>query len=536
MGARSSSSTVVRFTCVTSTKGRRLWSAFGATRHPVDGTRCSSSRGRGPREARAATACRRGAECRWDHRRLARRQPPRTGAAARRRSCGDLPGEQRQRIPLTTSRSGDVSPMGRKLRRRRIVGGEASGSFSDLAAKNTHLNSAQGWLWGAEVNGAPQLSADGRTVALIGNPTEATNVYVVNMQEGLSRAEAVRQLTLGDSGQCHQSGRGDQSGTLRPAQWPHIRHRHCRRWGTDRLHHCAPEVPPAPPNLISSPPSSLGLVELYLIGLEGETLQRLTHGAGGTGNHRLPPASQARQAMAPALLPSAVSGSHSPPPHRTWSKATPTKPATRSWSKIVKLLRSRHGEHLTAASSDRRIAELEATAERVLASRWRRAAGGDRARGRQAAGTGRRIARAGARRLVPLPPTARPRHPGGPVSAHPGATAPPPAPGPLWRRALRDGAGCLQGSWRKTIARQARSSLPRAPARARGSAVRRASLLLLLAVAGAAFESPAASASEWHSEQPVAAGIGVPTALGEIGDIEFWAPNEGMLDHRRQRR
>jgi len=39
----------------------------------------------------------------------------------------------------------------------------------------------------------------------------------------------------------------------------------------------------------------------------------------------------------------------------------------------------------------------------------------------------------------------------------------------------------------------------------------------------------AASAGEWRSQQPVAAGIGVPTTIGEIGDVEFWAPDRGML-------
>jgi hypothetical protein len=38
-----------------------------------------------------------------------------------------------------------------------------------------------------------------------------------------------------------------------------------------------------------------------------------------------------------------------------------------------------------------------------------------------------------------------------------------------------------------------------------------------------------AAASGWHSEQPVAAGSGVPVPLGEIGDIEFWTPNRGAL-------
>ena len=48
-------------------------------------------------------------------------------------------------------------------------------------------------------------------------------------------------------------------------------------------------------------------------------------------------------------------------------------------------------------------------------------------------------------------------------------------------------------------------------------------LIGLFALAGSA------EAAEWHSEQPVAKGIGVPAPLGEIGDIEFWAPNRGLL-------
>ncbi len=55
---------------------------------------------------------------------------------------------------------------------------------------------------------------------------------------------------------------------------------------------------------------------------------------------------------------------------------------------------------------------------------------------------------------------------------------------------------------------------------------RRAALALLLA---ALLSAPSASAAEWHSEQPVAAGVGVPSEIGEIGDVEFWAPNRGVL-------
>jgi hypothetical protein len=41
--------------------------------------------------------------------------------------------------------------------------------------------------------------------------------------------------------------------------------------------------------------------------------------------------------------------------------------------------------------------------------------------------------------------------------------------------------------------------------------------------------APQASAGEWQSAQPVAEGVGAPAAIGEIGDISFWAPNRGML-------
>ncbi len=52
---------------------------------------------------------------------------------------------------------------------------------------------------------------------------------------------------------------------------------------------------------------------------------------------------------------------------------------------------------------------------------------------------------------------------------------------------------------------------------------------LLFAIAAVATVGSSASAAEWRSEQPLAAGVGVPTTIGEIGDIAFWAPNRGML-------
>jgi hypothetical protein len=54
-----------------------------------------------------------------------------------------------------------------------------------------------------------------------------------------------------------------------------------------------------------------------------------------------------------------------------------------------------------------------------------------------------------------------------------------------------------------------------------------AALAALVCVAAAA---PAlATADDWHSEQPTAAGSPVPTALGQVYDLRFWAPNRGVL-------
>lgn len=52
-------------------------------------------------------------------------------------------------------------------------------------------------------------------------------------------------------------------------------------------------------------------------------------------------------------------------------------------------------------------------------------------------------------------------------------------------------------------------------------------LMLLFAAALLASAGPAAAAAGWHSQQPLSGGI--RTELGEIGDVEFWAPNRGVL-------
>ncbi|HEX6688577.1 MAG TPA: hypothetical protein VF085_07930 [Solirubrobacterales bacterium] len=51
----------------------------------------------------------------------------------------------------------------------------------------------------------------------------------------------------------------------------------------------------------------------------------------------------------------------------------------------------------------------------------------------------------------------------------------------------------------------------------------------LLALLGVCVVAPTAEGAEWRSQQPVTGGIGVPVPLGEVGDVEFWAPNRGML-------
>jgi hypothetical protein len=55
-------------------------------------------------------------------------------------------------------------------------------------------------------------------------------------------------------------------------------------------------------------------------------------------------------------------------------------------------------------------------------------------------------------------------------------------------------------------------------------------LALLLTLFGiAATHAGAVEPWEWHSEQPVAEGVGVPASLGEIGDVECWSANRCLL-------
>jgi Tol biopolymer transport system component len=171
---------------------------------------------------------------------------------------------------------------------RRVVGGEGS-PFDDLSDRNTEFNAAEGWLGVAGIEGVPQLSADGRIVALIGNPTNATNVFVVDMHDGASLPESVRPLT--------------SEIPVRPTepeqtinQEPYVRingHVYQAAISADGQRiafvTARQQFPLAPPNLVDPPPASLGLVELYRIDLEDEALQRVTHGYAGAGEPSLAP-------------------------------------------------------------------------------------------------------------------------------------------------------------------------------------------------------------------------------------------------------
>jgi hypothetical protein len=61
--------------------------------------------------------------------------------------------------------------------------------------------------------------------------------------------------------------------------------------------------------------------------------------------------------------------------------------------------------------------------------------------------------------------------------------------------------------------------------------IRRLPLLAGIAAALALALSPSSAVADqmgWHSETPVGA-LGVPAAVGNIGDMEFWAPNRGVF-------
>jgi hypothetical protein len=101
------------------------------------------------------------------------------------------------------------------------------------------------------------------------------------MGEGLSRRQAVRELTREVSVNASEPTAGVNE-LANIALNGHIFDLAISPAGNRIVFATARQrFPLSPPNLIGQPPAQLGFVELYVIDLSGETVQRITHGAGG---------------------------------------------------------------------------------------------------------------------------------------------------------------------------------------------------------------------------------------------------------------
>jgi Tol biopolymer transport system component len=186
---------------------------------------------------------------------------------------------------------------------RRIVGGgdplapgcPAGGTLANPACQGPfpnltsgdEVNAASGWLGTKKANAVPQLSADGRMVVVIGNPTEAANVFLVDMAPGLSRLQAVRQLTAQVPVRPSNEAQVTNVEPYVPLNG-HVYDVAISPNGREIAFTTARQrFPLAPPNLVGAPPTQLGLVELYVIDLETESLRRVSHGYGGAGEASL---------------------------------------------------------------------------------------------------------------------------------------------------------------------------------------------------------------------------------------------------------
>jgi len=109
------------------------------------------------------------------------------------------------------------------------------------------------------------------------------------MQAGLSRGQAVRQLTR----EIPLNASDPNFGFADPANIPLDGHVFDLGLSSDgqriAFATARQRFPLAPPNLLGAPPAQVGLTELYLMNLEGETLQRVTHGAASTEEASLIP-------------------------------------------------------------------------------------------------------------------------------------------------------------------------------------------------------------------------------------------------------
>ncbi|HEX3693196.1 MAG TPA: hypothetical protein VHU13_07620 [Solirubrobacteraceae bacterium] len=132
-----------------------------------------------------------------------------------------------------------------------------------------------GWLGYSGYDGLPALSYDGYTAALVGDPDGTSNVFVVDMREGLDRVQALRQLTREipvfdknnpGSQPEYVSSAGDVYAVAISSDASRVAFTTQRQLFS---------VSPLIDN--EAPLTQLGIVELYQI-VSGGLLERVTHG------------------------------------------------------------------------------------------------------------------------------------------------------------------------------------------------------------------------------------------------------------------
>jgi hypothetical protein len=193
---------------------------------------------------------------------------------------------------------------------RRMVAGDGTEPYPPQTNKNENNNSAEGWIGQPGADGVPSLSADGDIAFLLGNPTEATNLFEVNMAPGLTRGQAVRQLTM-QAGfnplDPHHSVNSGKSVALDGAVFDTSLSPDGERvaFVTARQ-----RFPLASPVLVGSPPVTVGLVELYVLNLETDSFERVTHGLGGVSEAS--ENAQSRKQTEPGSIAGNGSGATSP--------------------------------------------------------------------------------------------------------------------------------------------------------------------------------------------------------------------------------
>src|SRR5262249_44182110 len=114
-----------------------------------------------------------------------------------------------------------------------------------------------------------------RTAALLGDPSGVANAFLVDMRDGLTRQQAVRQLTaeqqLPDPAKAVVLANIPASGDV----WDVGLSPDGRRVAFTTARSL---FPLAPPQLVGPPLAQLGLLELYRVDLAGEALERITQG------------------------------------------------------------------------------------------------------------------------------------------------------------------------------------------------------------------------------------------------------------------